>query len=61
MTGISRSQVSSICRGIDERVQAFLQRPLEGKWPYLCLNATYVKVRNVAPLQGERYGFAVPV
>lgn len=35
MTGISCSQVSSICRGIDERVQAFLHRPLEGEWPYL--------------------------
>ncbi|XYX40446.1 IS256 family transposase [Candidatus Erwinia dacicola] len=44
MTGISRSQVSSICRGIDERVQAFLHRPLEGEWPYLWLDATYVKV-----------------
>lgn len=33
MTGISRSQVSSICRGIDERVQTFMQRPLEGEWP----------------------------
>lgn len=46
MTGISRSQVSAICRGIDERVQAFLQRPLEGEWPYLWLDATYVKVRK---------------
>ncbi len=27
-------------------MQAFLQRPLEGEWPYLCLNATYVKVRK---------------
>ncbi len=46
MTGISRSQVSSICRGIDERVQAFLHRPLDGEWPYLWLDATYVKVRK---------------
>ncbi len=46
MTGISRSQVSSICRDIDERVQAFLHRPLEGEWPYLWLDATYVKVRK---------------
>lgn len=46
MTGISRSQVSSICRGIDERVQAFVQRPLEGEWPYLWLDATYMKVRK---------------
>lgn len=46
MTGISRIQVSSICRGIDERVQTFLQRPLEGEWSYLWLDATYVKVRK---------------
>ncbi len=46
MTGISRSQVSSICRGINERMQAFLQRPLEGESPYLWLDATYVKVRK---------------
>ncbi|XYX40176.1 IS256 family transposase [Candidatus Erwinia dacicola] len=46
MTGISRSQVSSICRGIDERVQAFLHRPLDGEWPYLWLDAIYVKVRK---------------
>ncbi len=46
MTGISRSQVSSICRGIDERVQAFMQRPLEGEWLYLWLDVTYVKVRQ---------------
>lgn len=46
MTGISRSQVSGICRGIDERVNDFLQRPLEGDWPYLWLDATYVKVRK---------------
>ncbi|XYX39296.1 IS256 family transposase [Candidatus Erwinia dacicola] len=46
MTGISRSQVSSICRGIDERVQVFLHRPLDGEWPYLWLDATYVKVRK---------------
>jgi len=35
-TGVSKSQVSRLCEDIDERVQAFLQRPLEGQWPYLC-------------------------
>lgn len=38
--------MSSICRSIDERVQALLQRPQEGKWPYLRLDATYVNVRK---------------
>ncbi len=46
MTGISKSQVSRLCAEIDERVQAFLARPIEGSWPYLWLDATYVKVRR---------------
>lgn len=46
MTGISKSQVSRLCGEIDERVQAFLTRPLEGDWPYVWLDATYVKVRQ---------------
>lgn len=45
MTGISKSQVSRLCGEIDERVQAFLNRPIEGDWPYLWIDATYVKVR----------------
>ncbi len=45
MGGISKSQVSRLCQDIDTRVQAFLTRPLEGAWPYLWLDATYVKVR----------------
>ena len=46
MTGISKSQVSRLCEEIDERVQAFLERPLEGDWVYLWIDATYVKVRQ---------------
>ena len=46
MTGISKSQVSRLCEEIDERVQAFLNRPLEGEWPYLWIDATYVKQRQ---------------
>ena len=46
MTGISKSQVSRLCGEIDDKVQAFLNRPLEGDWPYLWLDATYVKVRQ---------------
>jgi len=46
MTGISKSQVSRLCEEIDDRVKAFLDRPLEGEWPYLWLDATYVKVRQ---------------
>ncbi len=46
LTGISKSQVSKLCKEIDERVRAFLDRPLEGEWPYLWLDATYLKVRE---------------
>src|SRR4051812_23059195 len=46
MEGISKSQVSRLCGEIDERVQAFLSRPIEGEWPYLWLDATYVKARR---------------
>ena len=45
-TGVSKSQVSRLCEEIDERVNAFLDRPLEGEWPYVWLDATYVKVRR---------------
>ena len=46
LSGISKSQVSTLCKDIDERVTAFLDRPLEGEWPYLWLDATYLKVRE---------------
>jgi transposase-like protein len=46
MSGISKSQVSRVCEEIDERVNAFLGRPIEGDWPYLWIDATYVKVRS---------------
>jgi transposase-like protein len=46
MSGISKSQVSKLCKEIDERVQSFLERPLDGDWPYLWLDATYLKQRQ---------------
>jgi transposase-like protein len=46
MSGISKSQVSRLCEEIDGRVKAFLDRPIEGDWPYLWIDATYVKVRQ---------------
>jgi putative transposase len=46
MTGISKSQVSRLCAEIDARVRAFLDRPIDGDWPYLWIDATYVKVRE---------------
>jgi transposase-like protein len=46
LEGVSKSQVSRLCAEIDERVGDFLSRPIEGDWPYLWLDATYVKVRE---------------
>jgi transposase-like protein len=46
MSGISKSQVSRLCEEIDDKVKAFLDRPIEGDWPYLWVDATYVKVRQ---------------
>ena len=46
MEGISKSQVSRLCGEIDEKVRTFLNRPIEGEWPYVWLDATYVKARR---------------
>jgi putative transposase len=46
MTGVSKSQVSRLCGELDEQVGAFLNRSLEGDWPYLWIDATYVKTRE---------------
>ena len=45
-TGVSKSEVSRLCAELDERVGAFLNRPIEGEWPCLWLDATYVKARR---------------
>ena len=59
--GMSKSQVSRLCADIDERVSAFLGRPLEGAWPYLWLDATYVKVREGGRIVSRAVIIAVAV
>jgi transposase-like protein len=59
--GMSKSQVSRFCAEIDERVNAFLSRPLEGAWPYLWLDATYVKVREGGSIVSRAVIIAVAV
>ena len=61
MTGISKSQVSRLCADIDERVQAFLNRPIEGDWPYLWIDATYMKVREAGRIVSVAVIIAVGV
>jgi putative transposase len=46
MTGISKSQVSRLCLALDEEVERFRGRPLDGPYPYVWLDATYLKVRQ---------------
>jgi putative transposase len=61
MTGISKSQVSRLCGEIDDKVQTFLNRPLEGDWPYVWLDATYVKVREAGRIVSVAVIIAVGV
>jgi len=61
MSGISKSQVSRLCEEIDERVTAFLDRPIEGDWPYLWIDATYVKVRQAGRIVSVAVIIAVGV
>src|SRR6266498_4120250 len=46
MDGISRSEVSRICKELDREVEAFLSRPIDGEHPYVWLDATFHKVRE---------------
>jgi putative transposase len=60
MSGISKSQVSRLCQEIDEWVKAFLDRP-EGDWPYVWIDATYLKVRQAGRVVSVAITIAVGV
>ncbi|MBV1688257.1 IS256 family transposase [Novosphingobium sp. G106] len=61
MSGISKSQVSRLCGEIDGRVKAFLERPIEGDWPYVWMDATYIKVRRAGRIVSVAVIIAVGV
>lgn len=61
MTGISKSQVSRLCEELDERVHAFLERPLSGEWPYLWLDATYIRSRENGQVESQAVVVATAV
>lgn len=61
MTGISKSQVSRLCEELDDQVKAFLNRPITGMWPYIWLDATYVKSREGAHVVSKAIVVAVGV
>jgi transposase-like protein len=46
ISAMSKDRVSALCRSLDERVEAFRERPLEGEFPYLWLDAKQLKVRS---------------
>lgn len=46
LTGVDKSKVSRMCQELDELVEAFRNRSLEGEYPYLWLDAIYLKVRQ---------------
>jgi putative transposase len=46
VAGMTKDRVSALCRGLDEQVRIFRERPLEGAYPYLWLDAKHVKVRS---------------
>jgi len=61
MSGVSKSQVSRLCGELDEKVGAFLNRPIEGDWPYLWIDATYVKTREAGRIVSAAVIVAVAV
>ena len=61
MSGISKGQVSRLCEEIDVRVKAFLDRPIEGDWPYVWVDATCLKVRQTGRIVSVAVTIAVGV
>ncbi|EPZ52742.1 IS256 family transposase, partial [Alicyclobacillus acidoterrestris] len=59
--GISKSEVSRICKELDEVVQEFKNRPLEGTYPYLWLDATFPRVREGGRVQSMAFVIAIGV
>ena len=61
MEGISKSRVSELCEELDEEVELFRSRPLEGPYPYVWVDATYVKARQDGKVDSTAVVIAVGV
>ncbi len=61
LEGISASQVSRLCRVLDEEVERFRTRPLTAAYPYVWLDATFVKVRENGRIVSQAVVIAVGV
>lgn len=60
LTGISKSQVSRVCQELDAEVERFRSRPLgEAGYPYVWLDATYVKARANGRVSGQAVVIAI--
>lgn len=61
LDGISKSQVSRLCQSLDEEVARFRNRPLEGVYPYVWLDATFVKARDGGRVVSQAVVIAIGV
>jgi putative transposase len=61
MDGISKSRVSELCEELDEEVERFRNRPLEGSYPYVWVDATYLKCRQDGRVSSAAVVIAVGV
>ena len=60
-TSFSKSTVSQLCKGLDEAVQAFRNRPLEKRYPFVMVDAMYVKVRELGRVRSKALLIAMGV
>ena len=61
IAGMTKDRVSALCRALDEQVEIFRQRPLEGSYPYLWLDAKHLKVRSGAHVRSKALVIAYAV
>jgi putative transposase len=61
ISSMSKDRVSALCRALDERVEAFRERPLEGSFPYLWLDAKHLKVRDRGSVRSKALVIAYAV
>jgi len=61
LSGIDKSAVSRTCKALDEVVQEFRNRPLEGRYPFVWLDALYLKVRQNHRIVSQAMVIAIAV
>src|ERR671933_1788145 len=61
LRGISKSQVSTLCAELDGEVERFRTRKLDGRYPYVWLDATFVKVRQDGRVVSQAIVIAIGV